>query len=329
VLLLPACALMPTTPAGRAAPPWARRVFESEDFIVTYARRGDTPRSLAARFLGDPAKGWMIEDYNERDTFGAGQEIVIPRRPWSASGVHANGYQLVPVLVYHQIGAKGSDRLVIAHASFEQQMQHLKAARYRVIRLEDLVEFTALGRQLPRRAVVLTFDDGYQSFLRYAYPILKRLEFPATLFIYTDYVGASPNALDWDALKRLAGEGFSIGAHSKTHSDLKRRPGESGESWSRRLEAELAQPLGLFRARLGRVPQVLAYPYGSYDGELAEKVREHGYVAAFTVRRGSNPAFVHPLGIHRQQIYAGMTLEQFARSLTVFHQEPLLAGPGP
>jgi hypothetical protein len=74
---------------------------------------------------------------------------------------------------------------------------------------------------------------------------------------------------------------------------------------------------------------VLAYPYGSHDSELADKVREHGYRAAFTVRREGSPAFVHPLRIRRQQIYAQTTLEDFARHLTVFHQEPLLVGAGP
>jgi peptidoglycan/xylan/chitin deacetylase (PgdA/CDA1 family) len=329
VLLLEGCASIPATSGGQAARPWFRRVFESEDFIVTYAWWFDTTRTLAARFLGDPARAWMIEDYNGRASFAWGQEIVIPKRPWSVTGVGANGYQLVPVLVYHEIGPQARGRLVIGVEAFAEQMRHLKAEGYRVIPLEDLIEFTALGRQLPRRAVVLTFDDGYKSFLRYAYPILTKLRFPATLFIYTDYVGLSPKALDWDDLHRLAREGFSIGAHTKTHSDLRRHPGESVPAWSRRLEAELAQPLQLFRARLGRAPRVLAYPFGSHDAELADKVREHGYVAAFTVRREGNPAFVHPLLIHRNQVYAQMTLEQFARNLTVFHHEPLLGGASP
>jgi peptidoglycan/xylan/chitin deacetylase (PgdA/CDA1 family) len=324
-VLLEACTLTGATPAL----PWPRALFESDDFIVTNARWGDTAPRLAARFLGDPAKAWMIEDYNEQATFTAGQEVVIPKRPWNASGVDANGYQLVPVLVYHQIGPAARGRLVMPVANFEQQMLHLKAEGYRVIPLEELVEFTALGRQLPRRAVVLTFDDGYKSFVEFVRPILKELGFHATLFIYTDYVGAGPTALDWDDLKSLAQEGFTIGAHSKTHGDLKRRPGESGEAWSRRLEVELAQPLQLFRARLGLTPRMLAYPYGSYDAELADKVRDYGYRAAFTVRREGSPAFVHPLRIRRQQIYAQTTLEEFSRNLAAFHQEPLLAGAGP
>ena len=329
LVLLEGCASASATPGGQALRPWFRPVFESEDFIVTYARWFDSSRRLAARFLGDPARAWMIEDYNERASFAWGQEIVIPKQPWSVAGVSSNGYQLVPVLVYHEIGPQARGRLVITAEAFEKQMRHLKAEGYRVIPLEDLVEFTALGRQLPRRAVVLTFDDGYKSFLRYAYPLLKELRFPATLFVYTDYVGTSANALDWAELKRLADEGFAIEAHTKTHADLRRRPGEAVEAWSRRLEAELAQPLQLFRARLGLAPRALAYPYGSHDTEVADKVRQHGYLAAFTLRREGNPAFVHPLRIHRQQIYAQMTLEEFARNLTVFHEEPLLTGASP
>lgn len=323
-LTLAACAPAVTPAPAGAKPARDGAVFESDDFIVTFARWRDTPERLAARFLGDPAKAWMIADYNQRNEFVRGEEVVIPKRPWSPAGVTSRGYQLVPVLVYHNIGPQARGRLVIAAAAFDEQMRYLKREGYRVIRLEDLIEFTTLGRQLPRKSVVLTFDDGYRSFLRHAYPLMKKLGFTATLFIYTDYVGSGANALDWDDLRRLADEGFAIGAHSKTHSDLRRRPGEPMEAFGRRMQAELAAPLQLFKARLGREPRVLAYPYGAHDDDVADKVREHGYVAAFSVRREGNPSFVHPLRIHRSQIYADMTLQEFARNLTVFHPESLL-----
>jgi peptidoglycan/xylan/chitin deacetylase (PgdA/CDA1 family) len=172
--------------------------------------------------------------------------------------------------------------------------------------------------------VVLTFDDGYQSFLRYAYPLLKELGFTATLFIYTDYVGLGRNALGWDDLRRLADEGFVLGAHSKTHSELRRRPGEAPGAFERRMHTELALPRQLFQARVGRTPVALAYPYGAHDDELVGKVREHGYLAAFSIRPEGNPSFVHPLRIRRSQIYSDLTLEEFARTLAAFHEEPLL-----
>ena len=321
-LVVAAAALALAACAGPMA--WqSREVFESNDFIVTFAREGDTARSLAARFLGDPGKAWMIEDYTGLARFTPGQEVVIPRKPWSPAGVYPNGYQLVPVLVYHNIAPQAKGRLVMAAGTFQQQMRYLKARGYRVVSLDDLIEHTALGRQLPRRSVVLTFDDGYKSFLQYARPLLKELGFPATLFVYTDYVGTGRGALTWDDLKSLASDGFRIGAHSKTHSDLRRQPGESDQEFARRMRAELDEPLALFRRQLGSAPQVIAYPYGAHDDELVQQVREHGYIGAFSVRREGNAAFVHPLRIHRSQIYSDMTLEDFARSLDVFHQETL------
>jgi peptidoglycan/xylan/chitin deacetylase (PgdA/CDA1 family) len=319
-LFFGACTAVKTSSSPSLPPP---TVFESKDFIVTFARKGDTAERLAARFLGDPAKAWMIEDYNGISRLRSGREVVIPKKPWSPSGVSVNGYQLVPVLVYHNIAPQARSRLVTAAGMFKQQMRYLKSHGYRVVRLDHLVEYTALRRQLPLKSVVLTFDDGYKSFLEYAYPILKEFGFPATLFVYTDYVGSGTNALDWADLKRLADEGFGIGAHSKSHSDLRRKPDEPPEEYARRMQRELAEPVALFQRHIGRTPHVLAYPYGAHDETVVKKVREYGYIAAFSVRREGNAAFVPPLQIRRSQIYSDMTLDEFARSLDVFHQEAL------
>lgn len=316
-----------TTVPGRAAPaPELSKaaalpeVFESEDFIVTFAKAGETAESLAAKFLGDPTRAWMIEDYNGTATLSPGQEVIVPKRPWNLSGVEPTGYQLVPVLTYHNIGPQAKGRLVIAAKAFEEQMRYLKAQGYRVLSLKQFLEFSALKRQLPRKTVVLTFDDGWKSFREYAYPILKELGFTATLFIYTDFIGAR-SALSWEELRELAREGFDIEAHSKTHGDFRRRPGESDDEYARRIQAELAQPLALFQRHLGRSSQILAYPYGSHDEEVVKRVKENGYTAAFDVRRQGNPSFGQPLTLHRSQVYSEMTLEEFAKNLNVFNQE--------
>ena len=168
--------------------------------------------------------------------------MVIPKRPWNLSGVQPRGYQLVPILCYHNFGPQTRGRLLMSASAFEEQMRYLKREGYHVITLRQFLEFTALRRQLPRKTVVLTFDDGWKSFKEYAYPILKELGFPATLFIYTDFIGARI-ALSWQELKDLAQEGFDIQAHSKSHEDMRRKPTESEEEYNRRMQAELVQPL--------------------------------------------------------------------------------------
>jgi peptidoglycan/xylan/chitin deacetylase (PgdA/CDA1 family) len=192
-----------------------------------------------------------------------------------------------------------------------------------VVSLGDLHEFLLLKRQLPRRAVVLTFDDGYRSFLQYAYPLLNELGFTATLFVYTDYVGAGRNALGWEDLARLNGEGFDVEGHTKSHGDLRRQPGESEGDHERRLRGELESSQRLFQQRLGRPARFLAYPYGAADETVLAHARESGFTGGLTVYREGNTSFVPLLRIRRSQIYSDMTLEDFVKNLNTFAAEPI------
>jgi peptidoglycan/xylan/chitin deacetylase (PgdA/CDA1 family) len=332
-LLLSACASMapstdPAAPTATPAAPPAKSAprpaaYQSDDFVVTFAQAGDTPETLAARYLGGADRAWMIEDYTGMRAFAPGQEVVIPRKPWNLSGVTPGGYQIVPILTYHNLAEQAKGRLVLAASSFREQMRYLKTNGYRVVSLADFIEFTRLNRQLPQRAVVLTFDDGYRAFRDYAYPVLKELGFTATLFVYTDWVGAGRAALSWRDLRELSADGFDIQAHTKTHADLRRATGETEVQYARRMQAELEQPQELFSKNLGHRSQILAYPYGRWEEGLLPKVTEHGYIAAFSVRRQGNASFVRPLTGHRSQIYSEMTLDDFVRNLNVFQEENL------
>jgi len=312
-----------TTPTQTAAP--AERssgeVFESADFFVVVAQGGDTTQILAAKYLGDANKDWMIEDFNGTANLIPGQAVAIPKRPWNLSGVTSTGYQLVPVLTYHDLAPSAKGRMVMSAKVFAEQMRYLKANGYRVITLKEYVEFVSLQRQLPKKSVLITFDDGYRSFLHYAYPVLKELGFSATLFIYTDYVAHGGNAFTWPELKKLADEGFFIQAHSKSHGDMVRAKGEGATEYNRRLEAELVEPKALFQKYLGYAPEIIAYPYGRQDDTVAQRTKERGYIAAFTVRRQGSQSFVDPYRIHRIQIYPEMSMAEFAKSLSVFSQE--------
>jgi peptidoglycan/xylan/chitin deacetylase (PgdA/CDA1 family) len=320
----PRVSTVPPPPSPLPAAPEPRpEMFESSDFVVTFAKPGDTPATLAKRYLGDANKAWMIEDYTGKQSFAPGEEVVIPREPWNPSGVTAAGYQIVPILCYHNFGPQDKGRLLMAVSKFEEQMRYLKAQGYRVVNLREFRQFIEGKRQLPRKAVVLTFDDGYRSFREYAEPILKELGFSATLFVYTDFVGGGRNALAWKDLRELKEAGFDVEAHSKSHTDLRRKQGESDAQYAARMRDELALPQTLFRQHLGAPAQAIAYPFGAEDDDVLKLTVQNGYLAAFTVRREANSAFVAPLKIHRSQIYSEMSLEDFARNLNVFHEERL------
>ena len=254
---------------------------------------------------------------------------MIPRREWNPPGVYPDGYQLVPVLVYHNIGAQRKGRLLIAASTFEEQMRYLKAEGYRAIRLEDFLGYSCDKRQLPKKSVLLTFDDGHKGFLQYAHPVLKELGFPAVLFIQSDQIAQRPNAsvLSWSELRELMKENVEVQPHSKTHGNLRRAPGESESAYARRMQAELGTPLALLRAQLPQpapAPETIAYPYGEWDEDLLRYVKQYGYAAGFTVHREANAAFVPLHKVNRSQVFADWTLEEFKKNLNTFQQEPIL-----
>jgi hypothetical protein len=113
-------------------------------------------------------------------------------------------------------------------------------------------------RFLPEWTYVALFEESVVGYLTgcpdsrkfartKAYPLLKELNFTATLFVYTDYLSAGSSAFSWADLKKLADEGFDVQAHSKSHGDMVRAAGEPANEYDRRLETELVQPRALFQ----------------------------------------------------------------------------------
>ena len=87
---------------------------------------------------------------------------MVPLKAVNRPGVYADEYQTVPILSYHRFGP-GGGKMVISPASFAAQLDWLARNDYRVIPLSQLVGYLAGKEMLPRRAVVITIDDGYES----------------------------------------------------------------------------------------------------------------------------------------------------------------------
>ncbi|MEJ2726044.1 MAG: polysaccharide deacetylase family protein [Deltaproteobacteria bacterium] len=176
-------------------------VFQSKDYLVYRLESDESPARLAERFLKDRNQSWVIEDANNGIPFKKGRMVVIPLKEQNKGGLRAEGYQVVPVLCYHHFDENCHSSLCTPISLFEGHMRYLKEEGYRVIPMRKLLGFLNYGNALPKRAVVLTIDDGYRSAYDIAYPILKKYGFTATLFIYTDFVEASASALTWDHLR--------------------------------------------------------------------------------------------------------------------------------
>ena len=305
----------------QAAPAAAGPVLaRSERFLIYDPAPGDTLQAIAKRFLGSAERWWEIADFNAVRSVQVGRVVVVPLKAINPGGIGPDRYQTVPILCYHRLGT-GNGKMVVSAANFTAQLDWLARNDYRVIRLKDLREFLEGKRALPRRAVVITFDDGYASFYRQAYPLLKRHGFPATVFVYTDFVGAS-DALTWAQLQEMAASGLvDVQGHSKSHSNLiQRSGGETDERYRERVEAEIRIPRDVIRQNLRSPVTEYAYPYGDANELTLEVLARNGYQLAATVNPGGNAFFAQPFMLRRTMIYGDHDLEAFKAKLQVYRE---------
>lgn len=277
--------------------------YKSDDYIIHKLEKETSIAELARRYLGDEKQAWKIEDTNNFDTLGDSQLIAIPLKEKNRGGLFETGYQSVPILCYHQFGDNKNSSMFISAELFDQQMRYLKQNGYRVISPQTLSHFLEYEKQIPQKAVLITIDDGYKSVYDIAWPILKRYGFTATLFIYTDYVGISKKALSWEDLRVLKADGFTIGSHSVSHSDMtKKEAGETDVEFAARVRTELYKSKQIIDKKLAQDTKVFSFPYGRYNPGLLKKAQKAGYSIAVTVERGSNPFFANPLALKRDMI---------------------------
>ncbi len=308
-----------------AAPkPSTERVIARDDHFVIYKpRRGDTLRSLAREYLGDEERYWEIADFNGVTRAEPDQALVIPLKSGNPLGVASGGYQTVPILAYHRFGEQVSKMEVTAEA-FAAQLDYLAENDYRVVRLRDLEDFLAGKRPLPNRAVVITIDDGYASTYEYAFPLLKQHGFPATVFLYTDFVGAK-DALTWAQMREMVASGLiDIQAHSKTHANLSYRlPGESDARYRERLDMEARVPREVLERKLAVKVDAFAYPFGDASEVLIERLRKRDYRLGLTVNPGANAFFADALLLQRSMVLGDQDLQTFKTKLQVYREMDL------
>lgn len=294
----------------------------SEDFVVVVARQGDTAETLASRYLKNAERAWIISEFRGGDPIKPGDVVVIPLRPRRLGGIEPDGHQMVPILTYHDIEQVSKSRFAITSELFEQQLRYLKENGYAAITLEELDRFLQYEEPLPKKTVVITIDDGYKSAKTIAAPLLKKYGFPATFFIYTDFIGGGKNALTWDEVRELKALGFDVEAHSKTHSNLAVPPAnESPADRAARLDAEIVATKQLMEKRIGSEMRYFAYPYGGFDPDVVAKVKAAGYKVGFGAKKGSNPFFIDRYRLKRYSVFMEKDLTKFVQMLQTFEKD--------
>jgi len=211
----------------------------------------------------------------------------------------------LPILMYHAVDRippnARSPRLYVPPELFEAQLATLAQLGYQTISFADWLAYRRGDGTLPQRPIIITFDDGYLSLARHAWPSLRRFGFSGTVFLASDLFGKTNS---WDppepvepllGIKEIAemqGDGIHFESHTRTHPALTMIPADEA----------LAQ-LTISRTALTRVLgapiTVLCYPYGKQNAVVRDLARQAGYQAAVIARPRLNTKRTDPFRLTR------------------------------
>jgi peptidoglycan/xylan/chitin deacetylase (PgdA/CDA1 family) len=237
----------------------------------------------------------------------------------------------IPVLMYHHV-SQSPGLVTVSPETFRAQMELVVRAGYAPLGADRLLACLRGQEETPRRAVVITFDDGYLDNYAHAFPVLESLGLRAIVFAVTGWVGegpARPHAREspaqapaalpshreclaaigageadrvmvrWDEIRRMAAAGcVETHSHTHTHQRWDRVHSDSGERRDA-LEADLRASRVCLRERLGLESHHLCWPWGYAEAGYHEIAARVGFAAQYGVTKGANAAGMDPRRIHR------------------------------
>lgn len=221
----------------------------------------------------------------------------------------------LPTLTYHYIRVvenpevdKLGFALSVTPENFKKQMQYLVDHDYQTISPDDLYNALKEGKNLPPKSVLLTFDDGYRDFYQNAFPVLKKHNLKATVFVVTNFVGDKDKRyLTWEQIKEMdKSDLVMIGSHSQNHANLIK---------SSKATQEISQSKAIIEKQLGHEISTFAYPGGQFNAKVANLVSKATYQLAFTTQIGTKMSFEERFQLPRVRISGGLPIGKFPEKL--------------
>jgi biofilm PGA synthesis lipoprotein PgaB len=252
------------------------------------------------------------------------------------------------ILNYHDIvGAEGAkppfNRMDVSVDHMEEQWQWLKKNGYTIISVQTVFDAAAGKTTLPNKAVLLTFDDGYQSFYTRVFPLLKKYHYPATLALVGSWMdGKEPpdepgkQLLSWAQVMELAQSGLvEIASHTyDLHNSKAANPYgntqaaavtriyddpmlmyEPEEQYRERLYAALRKSAEFIFQHVGVRPRVMVWPYGEYNETALAAAREAGLFMTMGLIDGTN-TLANINALHRLILVDNPDIKQFVEIVT-------------
>lgn len=191
----------------------------------------------------------------------------------------------IPVLLYHYVeyvqdkGDTIRQSLNITPYTFEEQIKTFKDNNYTFLTASDVSDILDGKKKMPKKPVVITFDDGYRDFYTDAFPILKKYQAKATAYIVPNFLNR-PNYMFTAQVEEIIKSGLvEIGAHTLNHVYLKGID-------AKRAKEEIAESKYELEKEFNIKVVSFAYPYGAFDQETEKLVKEAGFKTAVSTIPG-------------------------------------------
>lgn len=221
----------------------------------------------------------------------------------------------VPILVYHRFGPVAADSMTVTTAVFQKQLEWLRGHQVQILPLRMIVD-SVRGTGLPigGRAVVITVDDAHRSVYADLFPLIKRLRFPVTLFVYPSAVSNAPYAMTWPQIEEMAKTGLvDVQSHTFWHPNFKHEKARlSPDKYRVFVESQFLRSKAIISEHVKSRVDMLAWPFGIHDPELEKMAENAGYIAAFTLDRRPVLKGSSPLSLPRYLITDGDRGARFA-----------------
>lgn len=212
----------------------------------------------------------------------------------------------LPIIMYHNVSKnpKLLGKYTISQNELEEDIIYLKKQGYTTIVVEDLIAFEFNSIDLPKKPIILTFDDGYSNIYKYVLPILEKYDCKAAVSIIGEYVEKSCNSnysdpyLNWTQINELIdSKCIEIQNHTYSMHTLDNRQGcriMKGESYKEYKEAilrDVGKFQQLIKEKTGYTPKAFTYPYGFSCKECSEILKDMGFLSTITCNIGINSLY--------------------------------------
>jgi peptidoglycan/xylan/chitin deacetylase (PgdA/CDA1 family) len=263
-----------------------------------------------------PVNKLVVAEKNIEDTPGYKNEnrrriaLIMKNKTTDKDSIIQYNDKPIPILMYHSIAYEKDNDIRIPKEKFREQMKFLKDNGYTTLTLTEVSDLFTKNIPIPKKSVVLTFDDGYVDNYTNAFPVLKEFGIKATVFVITDWVDKVPQFMTISQLKEMEKNGIDIEAHTQIHDELDKL------NYDEQLKT-LKGSKEFLEKNLNKRVNFMAYPFGKYNSTTIKAANDAGYTVALKMAGGWAKKENGMLTLNRIYVGANDSIDTFKNKISI------------